>query len=300
MKKALLVVAIILFSTIPESPVNASTEGCPDTWNVDLTRFPNNPELIQAKKNLGPKMVETQLQEEIIKYSGELGDMPVQPEIAKTTGLFRILNWYLFGKSEVLTTWKVEVKDCLNPGIFKFRHLFSQNGFSEVQESTAEEWSKNHENFFVDFKKQQSFAEELLKANLKSQVVVDYGRDALNRSPDKLLITKVFPFFTGHPYLIGRGSSFHLQALTPGCVGPSKIIRWQYEIVLGKTCKFAWSVLERVEPNSSTNSQMKLVLFEPFTIDASYRTSTITCIKGKLTQKVTALKPSCPAGYKIK
>jgi len=27
---------------------------------------------------------------------------------------------------------------------------------------------------------------------------------------------------------------------------------------------------------------------------------TITCVKGKLTQKVTALKPSCPAGYKIK
>ena len=28
--------------------------------------------------------------------------------------------------------------------------------------------------------------------------------------------------------------------------------------------------------------------------------STITCVKGKLTKKVTALKPKCPAGYKLK
>jgi hypothetical protein len=27
---------------------------------------------------------------------------------------------------------------------------------------------------------------------------------------------------------------------------------------------------------------------------------TITCIKGKLTKKVTAVKPKCPAGYKKK
>jgi hypothetical protein len=28
--------------------------------------------------------------------------------------------------------------------------------------------------------------------------------------------------------------------------------------------------------------------------------STITCIKGKTTKKVTAVKPKCPAGYKKK
>ena len=30
------------------------------------------------------------------------------------------------------------------------------------------------------------------------------------------------------------------------------------------------------------------------------KTSTITCVKGKLTKKVTAVKPKCPAGYKLK
>jgi hypothetical protein len=26
----------------------------------------------------------------------------------------------------------------------------------------------------------------------------------------------------------------------------------------------------------------------------------ITCVKGKLTKKVTAVKPKCPSGYKVK
>jgi hypothetical protein len=33
---------------------------------------------------------------------------------------------------------------------------------------------------------------------------------------------------------------------------------------------------------------------------ASTKKSTITCIKGKLVKKVTAVKPKCPAGYKVK
>ena len=33
---------------------------------------------------------------------------------------------------------------------------------------------------------------------------------------------------------------------------------------------------------------------------AAQMKTTITCIKGKLTKKVTALKPKCPSGYKVK
>jgi hypothetical protein len=33
---------------------------------------------------------------------------------------------------------------------------------------------------------------------------------------------------------------------------------------------------------------------------AATRKTTITCVKGKLTKKVTAMKPACPAGYKRK
>ena len=33
---------------------------------------------------------------------------------------------------------------------------------------------------------------------------------------------------------------------------------------------------------------------------ASLKKITITCVKGKLTKKVTAVKPKCPTGYKKK
>jgi hypothetical protein len=36
------------------------------------------------------------------------------------------------------------------------------------------------------------------------------------------------------------------------------------------------------------------------TSSAVIKKTTITCIKGKLTKKVTAVKPKCPTGYKVK
>ena len=33
---------------------------------------------------------------------------------------------------------------------------------------------------------------------------------------------------------------------------------------------------------------------------AAMKKTTITCVKGKLTKKVTAVKPKCPSGYKLK
>jgi hypothetical protein len=33
---------------------------------------------------------------------------------------------------------------------------------------------------------------------------------------------------------------------------------------------------------------------------AASKKTTITCVKGKLTKKVTAVKPKCPSGYKVK
>ena len=33
---------------------------------------------------------------------------------------------------------------------------------------------------------------------------------------------------------------------------------------------------------------------------AALKKRTITCVKGKLTKKVTAVKPKCPSGYKLK
>jgi hypothetical protein len=52
------------------------------------------------------------------------------------------------------------------------------------------------------------------------------------------------------------------------------------------------------EGNSEFKPASNLIL--DFTIAAALRKTTITCVKGKLIKKVTAVKPKCPAGYKVK
>ena len=301
MKKAVFAVVIAITSILFQVPASAYTENCPDTWSIDLSKFPNNPELIQAKQSLGPKMVESQVRQVMINYKGEQGEMPAFPELIQSSGMLRYSYLYLYGKSEVETTWKVEVKDCVNPGIFRFKHLLSENRFKIVEQTSASSWANSHESSFTDFKKQQNFANDLLQANIKSQEMVDKRRPSSNRIPSKLLTFQVFPTGNGSGNLFSNPSiSLSIQALTPKCLGPSSLLKGWSEIVFGQKCNFAWSVIERVEPNNLTNQDMKLVIFEPFTIDASLKASTITCVKGKLTKKVSAANPKCPAGYKQK
>jgi hypothetical protein len=52
------------------------------------------------------------------------------------------------------------------------------------------------------------------------------------------------------------------------------------------------------EGNSEFKPASNLIL--DFTITDGTKKATITCIKGKITKKVTALKPRCPTGYKVK
>ena len=52
---ALIVILITLY--LP-TKTYAATDGCPDTWSIDTTKYPNQ-ELIDAKKRLGVNMAET-------------------------------------------------------------------------------------------------------------------------------------------------------------------------------------------------------------------------------------------------
>ena len=52
------------------------------------------------------------------------------------------------------------------------------------------------------------------------------------------------------------------------------------------------------EGNSEFKPATNFIL--DFSIVSAAKTTTITCVKGKLTKKVTAVKPVCPAGYKKK
>ena len=301
MQRAIFAAVITLTSLLFQAPASASIDGCPDTWSIDLSKFPDNPDLIQAKQKLGPNMVVTPVNRVILKYFGELGDMPSLSGLENVAGLSRLSYFYLYGKSEVETTQKVEVKDCPNPGVFKFKHKFSTDSFSEVQQTTAREWSKSNEIFFVDFKQQQEFETKLDGLNLASQSRVDIRRNNPNASGSSVLLPEVFPLGYSPTGIVKfPGPILTVQSLTPGCIAPSKRSSAYPEFVFGRKCQFAWSVLRRVDVNSPTSQDVALVMFEPFVIDGSSNSATIQCVKGKLTKKVTAIKPKCPAGYKKK
>jgi hypothetical protein len=52
-------------------------------------------------------------------------------------------------------------------------------------------------------------------------------------------------------------------------------------------------------PSVLEKDKNRLELFKQ-AIETASKKTTITCVKGKLTKKVTAVKPKCPAGYKVK
>ncbi len=54
---------------------------------------------------------------------------------------------------------------------------------------------------------------------------------------------------------------------------------------------------EEVQPATSASSS---AISPAFPVSTIIKKSTITCVKGKVTKKVTAVKPKCPAGYKKK
>jgi hypothetical protein len=51
---------------------------------------------------------------------------------------------------------------------------------------------------------------------------------------------------------------------------------------------------------ASNNLSLPSLVIDSGEVKASVAKQTITCVKGKLTKKVTAVKPKCPAGYKKK
>ena len=59
----------------------------------------------------------------------------------------------------------------------------------------------------------------------------------------------------------------------------------------------------KVEPPPVVKVSEPAPVVEPVKVEAvapAVKKSTITCVKGKLVKKITAVSPKCPAGYKKK
>ena len=291
MKRIVSAVLLSLTSTLIQVPSNAATEGCPDTWTIDTAQYPNQ-DLISAKEKNGLNMIVTESRK-FLSLNGELGELPdpnALDNLLKTDENY--VFYYLYGRSLVEISSKVEVKNC-PARIFIFKTVWKQA--INFNSTTASSWANSNPQRFQDFKEQENFAIVMNEAKVTVQ-------NAINRQISNhqkfglplLLSTQALDGQIPQNLRYGYRPIIRPFALNPGCLQSTKELWSAFNF--GKVCQFAFGVFD----GSNLPSSQSITLFEPFNLDLRIKSISITCIKGKVTKKVTAVNPKCPAGYKKK
>jgi hypothetical protein len=294
------------------STSNAATDGCPDTWTIDTKQFPSR-ELRLAKEKLGPNMILSDADVEIIEYRGEEGISPKIENLRVSTESGSPPEWqsllYLYGKSTIKYTQKVEVKDCKSPGLFTFVQNVPTGGIGgnfrnsplTVRKMSGKKWAEENIQAFVDFKAQSKFEEYLEK--ITSEKIISATKIKPYRNNENFVIPHLlFQFYT----VPGSGLKYGVvegpipQLLTPEClmyVLDENGKQFNPVIKVNKTCRFSWS-MHSFKPEGAGEMVHEMVIFDKV-IAITYTKSSvsITCTKGKTTKKVSGTNPKCPKGY---
>jgi hypothetical protein len=296
MNRGILVSIILIVSlAFPISPANAATEGCPDTWKIDTSKYPNNPDLLNAQNTLGKDMVLTVLETRFISGDGETGSIPKLNWLVPPQGSNFLSMSYLYGKSILSTSIKVEVRSCPKSQVFEFTYRYSGSSPFTFIESSSSQFAQANPSIFIDFKKQESFplAYRTYVENLKTVV----KNKSSQRNVTPILIYSPFAGDFGLD-VVRFSNRLFLVPLNQNCVIQPRIPPDTLELIQGGKCEFAVGIAVGINP---LNKEREVTLLEHFTLDSTRpQLLSITCIKGKLTKKVTALKPKCPSGYKVK
>jgi hypothetical protein len=313
---SIITLAISLISFGFPSISMAATDGCPETWTIDSTQFPSN-ELRMAKAKLGPNMILSDADLQITEYRGEEGVSPkienLQSLLYKDSGDFPRGFWgsllYLYGKSTVKYTQKVEVKDCKSPRLFTFVQNVPTGGIGgdytnsplTVRKMSGKQWAEENIQAFVDFKAQSQFEEFLDK--ITSEKIITAKKIRPYRANENF----VTPHLLSRPNT-AQGSGLNgvvqgpfPQLLTPGCLMfavDENGKQFNPVIKVNQVCKFSWSV-HNFKPKGAGELVNELVIFDQV-ISVSYSKSSgsITCAKGKTIKKVSGTNPKCPKGFK--
>jgi len=291
MKRIVFAVLLTFSSTLIQVPANAATDGCPDTWSIDTTQFPNQ-ELISAKEKNGINMIITE-NRKFLSLNGELGELPDPNAL---NNLLKIdenyVFYYLYGRSLVEISSKVEVKNC-PARIFIFKTVWKQA--LNFNSTTASSWANSNPQRFQDFKEQENFASVMNEAKVTVQNVINRLISSHQKFGLPLLLsTQSLDSQIPQNLRYGYRPVIRPFALTPGCLQSTKELWSAFNF--GKVCQFSFGVFD----GSNLPSSQSVTLFEPFNLDLRIKSISITCIKGKVTKKVTAVSPKCPAGYKVK
>ena len=311
---ASLVLILITFGL----PTNsyAATDGCADTWAIDTTQFPSN-ELRMAKVKLGANMILSDADVEIIEYRGEDGISPkienLQALLSKDSaayGGFWESLLYLYGKSTVKYTQKVEVKDCKSPRLFTFVQNVTTGGIGgdftnsplKVRKMVGKLWAEENIQAFIDFKAPSNF--EGFLAKITSEKLTTAKKIRPYRANENF----VTPHLLARPSTT-QGSGLNgppgpiPQLLTPECLMfalDENGKQFNPVIKVNQTCKVSWSI-HTFKPKGAGEMVNELVILDGV-IEISYSKSSgsITCTNGKTTKKVSGTNPKCPKGYRVK
>ena len=312
------------FIVSPPSLAIAATDGCPNTWKFDSSTNNSYSELMAAKEKLQGNMVIEPGDFEFSNFAGERGAMPKPAAylVNPSRPALGLPDLYLYGKTTVSRNYSVQVKDC--PGktnfLIKRGTLLDLYGISSEPaffQTTAKEWSIANNYKFKDYLSAENFS-ACLDSVKKS---FGYPRSTFNS-------------LTEYPYLfMGNGGFFSssnnscgimqssspaftktyadyliLLELSPGCSWPLGT-RMGVAIASGKVCEFAigivsegWAPIDIMYLSDGMTIKGPISILESFKITGptALKPQTINCVKGKIKKKITAIKPVCPSGYKVK
>jgi hypothetical protein len=285
MKRIILSLILALGLTVSVAPAaNASTEGCPNSWVIDTSSYAGIQELELAKQKLGANMALSEPRREYSDWSGQLGKMPAPEYKSRVAG-----DEFLYGRTKLTLLYSVQVKDCPGKVDFRFTNAAPERRFIKVDPAT---YSNNYPDSFVDFTYESSF-DACLQREVQRQVknFKDKSRLSGNRWIAK------WPY-SDSSNSCGLKYGAGLIALTPNCFRTDELLpgtrsNFGPSVAIGSKCEFGFTTYR-------SDSKGEVPYFGVFTLDSASFKSSITCIKGKFTKKVTAVSPKCPAGYKKK
>ena len=327
MKRSLSVSLVLILITFGLSTNSyAATDGCPDTWSIDYAAEIaarkaggiHNQGLRTAKSKYGPAMILSVSEKQITKYEGFAGPVPkletmelfFDVESGNFSDFWRSFL-YLYGKSTIRFTQKVELKDCKSFGLFTFEQNVPTGGLGgdytndllKITRMDSARWAESNLQEFSDLKAQANFAQYL------SKLTADTLAFAKKLGPYKKEDDFVRPYPLGNADTQRSGLSGNqrlvAQLLTPDCTKSALDEDGkQFKLVMkmGKDCKFSWSV-HTFKPKGAGEMINDLTIFnDVFTINYPKvnANQSITCTKGKLTKKVSGTNPKCSKGYKVK
>jgi hypothetical protein len=330
MERRFIVVTLVIGMLIPVPISNASPNGCPKDWQIPQNLMEATPEQVQsiftpdfntvvrpARDSQysfdGLKWITTKNSRANIQNFGSSASRNHDVDVLmkyfnskwddSTFIKFGDLSWLKQRKIFLRDSIAVTKQGCGSPTVFYYEKEYVPPGTETVVfEDEMAKIKDRFQNYQLFDSAKAKYYDCLRKWNsyntsIESKKPIDncfLSEVAVN---DTYALVRLIPDGPGCLEFL-QGNSNRSAA-----IGIKQDSSCTYSILGFKGENFiSWiSVLNAdVIPTYYNVASDKMVFFGNITINTKSQFNTITCIKGKVTKKVTAVSPKCPAGYKKK